>query len=349
MNLVGVIEGFFGPAWPESNRKSYAGFLKKTGGDFYIYAPKKDPFLRKKWREVWTPEYIHFLQDLIRTFQDEGIKFGVGFSPFGLGTSLSSGDVKELALKSSLLNSLGVDILGLFFDDMPVTEKLAETQLETLDIIRENFSRKIVFCPSFYTPDPILDKVFGQRPVGYIDEIAGNVAPDVAIAWTGPKVISPVIDDAHLKETQKLLKRKPFIWENLFANDGPKNCKFLKLKPFSGRGKTALGESEAFGLNLMNQPELSKILFLSSLYVLRGVADAERAFQKAISELCSAEFAGFIYDHQETFLTRGLDGISAELKKELLEKLAGYKDRAALEITDWLEGKYVVDSECLTD
>ena len=349
MNLVGVIEGFFGPAWPENNRKSYAKFLKETGGDFYIYAPKKDPFLRKKWREGWSPKYVHYLQDLIRTFQSEGIKFGVGFSPFGLGTSLSFGDRAELANKSSLLNSLGVDILGLFFDDMPVTDKLAETQMKTLEIVRENFRRKIVFCPSFYTPDPILDKVFGQRPPDYIDEIACKVPSDVAIAWTGPKVISPMIDEEHLKETQKLLRRKPFIWENFFANDGPKNCKFLKLKSFSGREKTALGESEAFGLNLMNQPELSKILFLSSLYVLRGTADSEEAFKKAISDLCSDEFAEFINDHKEMFLTSGLDGISAESKDELIAKLAGFKDKAALEISDWLQGKYIVDSECLTD
>ncbi|MFP5387546.1 MAG: beta-N-acetylglucosaminidase domain-containing protein [Bacteriovoracia bacterium] len=349
MSLIGVIEGFFGPAWPESNRKSYARFLKEVGGDFYIYAPKKDPFLRKKWREEWSSDYVHFLQELISNFHAEGIKFGVGFSPFGLGTSLTADDKAMLMQKASQLEALGVDILGLFFDDMPVTEKLAETQLQTLDVVRKIFKGKIVFCPSFYTPDPVLDKVFGQRPPGYLDDLANKIPDEVAIAWTGPKVISPVIDKEHLRETQKLLRRKPYIWENLFANDGPRNCKFLKLKPFSGREKGTLEEAEAFGLNLMNQPELSKILFLASLFVLREAADPEEAFQKALASLCSDPFSQFLQQHRELFLTTGLDGISEEQKSDLLLELSACEEVSSHEVRDWLNGKYIVDSECLTD
>lgn len=349
MSQIGVIEGFFGPAWPTASRESYARFLKEAGADFYIYAPKADSFLRKQWREEWPSDYLLFLKGLISVFHAEGIKFGVGFSPFGLGHELSAEDREALTLKASILNALGVDILGLFFDDMPITEKLADTQIETLKTIKQSFSRKVIFCPSYYSPDPILDEVFGQRPADYLSTIAASVASDVGMAWTGPKVISPEIDLTHLKETTALLKRKPFIWDNLFANDGPKNCKFLKITPFSGRDRSIFEGIEGLALNLMNQPELSKILFLSSVFVLKGGSHADEAFQKALATLCTPDFADFLTKNRSLFTNRGLDEISGELKLQLIDQLAGFQDAGAREIIQWLNGAYAVGSECLTD
>lgn len=349
MKNIGVIEGFFGPQWPQLSRLSYAKFLNKFGGSFFIYAPKQDANLRKAWRGEWKDEYLEHLTNLRESFHRENVLFGVGFSPFGLGSSLSSEDENHLEEKLTILNNLGIDLLGLFFDDMPTTDHLASTQIQTLKLIQKSFKKKIIFCPSYYTPDPILDKVFGQRPVHYLDEIASGISPEVALAWTGPKVISPEISLEHMQETSQLLKRKPFLWENLFANDGPKNCKFLKLKPFTGREKTILNESEGIGLNLMNQAELSKILFLSSFLVLKDGIEPEVAYERALGELCSEALKNLILVNHDVFLTSGLDNISADHKRKLLQELSGLADSAAREIEDWLEGKYIVGSECLTD
>lgn len=348
MKKTGVVEGFFGPQWQQADRKSYAEFLSRYGGDFYIYAPKQDPHLRKQWREAWDESYLQMLGDLVSTFHSSGIKFGVGFSPFGLGTTLTVEDKKLLREKLEILNRLGVDILGLFFDDMPVTSNLAQTQIEALSVIQKSFKQQIVFCPSYYTPDPILDKVFGQRPENYLNEIADGVPQGVSIAWTGPKVISPVLDEEHLIEVSHLLKRKPFIWENLFANDGPRNCKFLKLRPFTGRDEKAFSQTEAFGFNLMNQAQLSKIVYLASKFVLEG-HEAEVSFERALSELCSKDFKQLIQKHRDTFLNTGLEKMTIDEKENLINQLSGMNDQGALEIKEWLEDKYQVGSECLTD
>lgn len=348
MKKTGVVEGFFGPQWQQADRKSYAEFLSRYGGDFYIYAPKQDPHLRKQWRETWDDTYQKMLAELVGTFHASGVKFGVGFSPFGLGTTLTVEDKLALREKLEILNKLGVDILGLFFDDMPVNANLAQTQIEALSVIQESFKQQIVFCPSYYTPDPILDKVFGQRPENYLNEIAEGVPQGVSIAWTGPKVISPVIDEAHLIEVSDLLKRKPFIWENLFANDGPRNCKFLKLRPFTGRDEKAFSQTEAFGFNLMNQAQLSKIVYLASKFVLEG-HDSDSSFERALSELCSKDFKEFIQTNREKFLSTGLDNITADEKLTLINQLVNMNDQGAVEIKNWLEDKYLVGSECLTD
>lgn len=349
MNKTGIIEGFFGPQWKHEARKGYASFLRDSGGGFYIYAPKQDAHLRKGWREEWEQEYLIYLSDLVSTFHNEGIEFGVGFSPFGLGRKLSDEDRTHLEKKLSILNDLGIDLLGLFFDDMPVSDDLAKTQIEALSVIRKSFSKKIIFCPSYYTPDPILDKVFGQRPHNYLLDIANGLPADVSVAWTGPKVISPEISREHLSETASLLKRKPFLWENFFANDGPKNCKFLKLKPFTGRDHAAFLEAEAFGFNMMNQPELSKILYLASIYVLQNGTDPLEAFKKSTLELCSEQMSEFIFINQEIFLSKGLDQINPDEKVNFLKQLKSFPDPAAREVEDWLEDKYSVGSECLTD
>ncbi len=346
---MGIIEGFFGPQWSLKARESFPSFLAKHGGTFYIYAPKQDSQLRRKWREEWDKSYLSELIHLKKIFIEFGIKFGVGLSPFGLGTELSYEDEKLLTQKMAVLSDIGIDILGLFFDDMPTSDQLADVQMKSLSVIRRSFSGKIIFCPSYYSPDPILDKVFGPRPQDYLQVIGEKIPGDVSIAWTGPKVISPELPLDHLLESGTILKRRPFIWENIFANDGPKNCKYLKLKYFTGRSEEILPSIEAMGFNLMNQPELSKILFLSSKLVLIDGLSPIEAFDRALTLLSSQEFKKFILFHRELLCIQGLDQIGEDLRKSLVLELKTFKDPAAQEVVDWLEEKYVVGSDCLTD
>jgi hypothetical protein len=186
-------------------------------------------------------------------------------------------------------------------------------------------------------------------PDNYLEDIARLIPGDVSMAWTGPKVISPEIPRDHILSVEKLLRRKPFMWENLFANDGPKNCKFLKLRPFDGRSERLDDVTEAWGLNMMNQPELSKITFLATLKVLRDGIDPMGGLQAALRELCSPAFAEFVMKHRKEFLEKGLDVFTTEEKTAYKNELKTFTDPAALEILDWLEGKYIVGSECLTD
>ncbi len=323
---VGVVEGFFGPQWPSGSRYRYATFLKEHGGDFYIYAPKQDQNLRKGWRSDWDLLYLNFLKDLSLEFRRNGILFGIALSPFGLGKELLLSDEAILLDKVRLLTEAGIDILGIFFDDMPSHDNLAEVQAKVIKAIRKTFDGRIIFCPSYYTPDPILEKVFGPMPKNYLQDIARLIPEEVSMAWTGPKVTSPEIPRVHMVDTLKLLHRKPFMWENLFANDGPKNCKFLKLRPFSGREEKLDDVTEAWGFNMMNQPELSRITFLASLLVLRDHHTPDNAFDESLNRLCSKAFADFIRKNRLDFLQKGIDVLNSEEKRSLLQELAHMLD-----------------------
>ncbi len=349
MTKVGVVEGFFGPAWPDEDRESYASFLATVGGHFYIYAPKQDQHLRKSWRLPWDEKFLSYLQKLKQEFHRNKIEFGVALSPFGLGEVLTSEDSNLLEVKVRQLKNVGIDILGIFYDDMHGNEQLAQVQLDSMKVIEKNFDKQIIFCPTYYSFDPILEKVFGKKPEGYLEQIATGISKDVGIAWTGPKVISPEISLDHMIEVNSILKRKPFIWENLFANDGPRNCKFLKVKAFSGRDESLSNVTEAWAFNMMNQPQLSKIVFLASKLVLDGTHSPDSGLDEAITRLCSPKFAASLKFHRLSFLEKGLDQMSEFEKQTWREEFAPYMDASAQEIVDWLDGKYLVGSECLTD
>lgn len=77
-----MIEGVFGKPWSWSARLSGAKFLGDHGYQFYIYAPKAEPFLRRLWREPMPAEVVERLSEFRGHCRDSGIRFGVGLTPF---------------------------------------------------------------------------------------------------------------------------------------------------------------------------------------------------------------------------------------------------------------------------
>jgi hypothetical protein len=217
-----------------------------------------------------------------------------------------------------------------------------------MSAIKNEFSGPIIFCPSYYSDDKILDRVFGERPTGYLEKLAQDLEPSISVIWTGPEVISKEISLDHLKRVESILKRKPFLWENLFANDGPRNCKFLKIKAYHGRERGLLNSVSGIGLNLMNQPYLSQISYMATSYTLKGERP-EMALHKALEYFCAGELQIFLKSHIEQFSSQGLDQMSSEEKGMYIQKLSEITSPFSTDLIDWLEGKYLVGSECLTD
>lgn len=348
MSHLGVMEIFFGDPWPAQARLKYAEYLKSEGYEFYLYAPKADRHLRKEWAQPWGADYINELTEMARTFQNQGVRYGVALSPFEINNMTEAQIDALLDEKIGVFNQIGLDYLGIFFDDMVVYEGLAQQQIALLNKVRQRTSAHILFCPTFYSYDPILDKVFGQRPPDYLEQIANGIASDVEILWTGPKVLSDEITPAHLEEVTRLLKRAPFLCDNVFANDGPKNCKFLKLKYPVGRPAESFKKARGWAINPMNQSEISKIVLSAMKEAARG-AEPEKAFETAVHHICSAGLSKLILKNRELFLKEGLDKIEEPVKSDLLKELADMNEPAARELQAWLLGQYTVGTECLTD
>lgn len=223
---------------------------------------------------------------------------------------------------------------------------LAEKQIEIVRYIREFTDSTLLFCPTYYSNDPILDKVFGRRSDDYLEKI-GTLPSDVQILWTGNKVISESISDEDLNAVSAVIKRKPIIWDNYFANDGPKQCKFLKLKPLRGRDKKTLTSTSGWAFNLMNQPRLSEVLFASSVEVLRNSTDPSAAFRQMSRKIAGSDIDFIFSQFAKAFVETGLDGLDEKTREEIRTNLRS--DEFSQELTGWLAGEYTVGPECLTD
>lgn len=131
---LGIIEGFYGPMWSWQERRRLVRALAPHGYGFYLYAPKADAFLRRRWREPHPAEVAAELADFARFCREEGLRFGVGLSPFEIFNRFDDEARAALARKLALLDRMGIDELAILFDDMRSdTPDLAHTQAEIVD------------------------------------------------------------------------------------------------------------------------------------------------------------------------------------------------------------------------
>ncbi len=350
MPSFGIIECFYGLAWAHSDREAYASFLKEIGFDFYIYAPKADARLRKNWQVEWTPADLNEFRQMCECFARLGIKFGTALSPQG-----SYKDRLDLQTRGSLqtkvrqLTDLGVGILGIFFDDMQSAPDMAERQLEIMDAVQQVATTKILFCPSYYSFDSLLDMLFGDRPAQYLETIGRNLDQRVEVVWTGEQIISDKISRAHLEQVQDIIKRKPFICDNFFANDGPLNCNFLKPVPISGRERNVFEGASGWAFNPMNQPSLSKLVLYSFSTYFRQGLDPQQAFDRAVRQLCTPSTAEIILQRYKQFAEQGLDQLSEAEKNALRETFKSTNGPMEQEFIRWLDGQYTVGFEAVID
>jgi hypothetical protein len=118
MIRCGVIEGFFGKPWDWPARLSGIDFLRDLGFQFYIYAPKADAFLRRRWREPMPEETLRHLSELSVRGAANGVCIGVGLTPFEIYLNYDADAQTALRSKVHQINDTGTDVLCILFDDM---------------------------------------------------------------------------------------------------------------------------------------------------------------------------------------------------------------------------------------
>lgn len=350
---LGLIEGFFGRSWSFAARYDYAEFLQNNGYHFYIYAPKNDPYLRKVWQEDWPPEIFAQFQNLVRHYQSLNLDFGLGLSPFEIYKNYDRSARQSLKTKITRLNQLGIDMLCLLFDDMRGdVPDLAQIQIQIIrDALHLTTAKKVIICPTYYSFDPVLEKVFSAMPKDYFQDLAEGLPLDVDIFWTGPKVCSQEYSASHLKEVTQLLGRKPFLWDNYPVNDGIKICKFLHLKAFENRPASLAELTAGHAANPMNQPWLSRIpLYSPPRSYAQGLRyDPQETLQEALKKMCEKKLSRQILKDIDMLNTQGLDNIDPLKNNQLIQQYKRTDSPYAKEIIAWLRGEYSFDSACLTD
>lgn len=352
----GIIEGFFGRPWGFEERRAYATFLAEAGYDFYLYAPKKDPHLRRHWQTPWPIPVRQEMDRLRHHYADTKVRFGLGLSPFELYKE--PWNIARGALRKKLqeLKSFAPDILGLLFDDMRGDlPDLAQKQVDLAHLCAEMLpDTQLILCPTYYSFDPLLDQVFGQRPAGYLDTIGSRLDPVVDIFWTGPEVCSRSYPQTHLQEVSERLRRKPFLWDNYPVNDGKKISRFLHLRSFNHDTQLLSQHLSGHAVNPMNQPHLSQIPLwsLPANYQQKDYS-ADLALHSSLERHCPPAVAEALLKDLPVLQDQGLDDMGTSQQKILQAKYtelaSRYRSVHAQEVADFLAEQYAFDPACLTD
>lgn len=349
---MGVIEGFYGPSWSWRFRRQMIEQLAALGFSTYIYAPKGQALLRSQWRAPFPDVLLNELTRLSLFSKGRGVAFGVGFSPLGAQQHYSKSDQATLISKVKQLNTIGCDRILICFDDMPVDScDAAKRQAEIVDDIRTySDAQKIALCPSYYSADRVLDELFGKRPDGYFSALRSNIGGDIAMAWTGPKVISPCIDKEHLASVANELGGKPLLWDNFWANDGRVSSEYLPIRPLAKRPKDLASVSIGCLFNPSNQPYLAALqMCLASEYFTGEQVSQPHSFLCSLEYFFDKAFAETLYQDLEFFNERGIGSVSDVERQHLLARYSHYEEPLARDICDWLAGeKYAFDPSCLT-
>ncbi len=246
----GIVEGFFGPPWSMKHRKAIFAFGAARGMNTYLYAPKDDPYHRKGWRVPYPRKEWRELLRLIRAAQRHRIDFVYGFHP-GAGLCFSADKpVRILLKKAQRFYDAGVRTFAVLFDDIPsrLSHKVDRKRFKhSLAAAEGAWLRRIIesqpaewkgvewwICPSCYTPDPLLARLFGAFEPEFLESLAMHLPSQVACFWTGPAVVSKTITLAHVRGITKRVRHPLILWDNYPVNDlSMKNE--LHIGPLRGR------------------------------------------------------------------------------------------------------------------
>jgi hypothetical protein len=344
---LGIIEGFYGKPWSWEARQETISFLAPYGYRFYLYAPKADPFLRRRWQEPHPDNLAEKLKALAEHARETGVRFGIGLSPFEL-FNLDAAARESLEKKLAFFDELQIDDLAILFDDMRGdVPDLAKNQIEIVNWARERTTAtRIIVCPSYYSDDPILDRVFGNRPDGYLEELGSNLDSSIEMFWTGEEVISREYSPAHLDRVTDEMQRRPFLWDNYPVNDGQRMSQYMHLRGFTGRPATNADHIAAHGINPALQPTLNRIpaITLSDSYRLGPAYQYADSFRHACTTVLGDELGMRVREDLLTLQDIGLDRLG-EKEKLLRERYEGADNEGAREIIAWLDGAYRITDE----
>ena len=287
--IRGVIEGFYGNPWIHAERLDCIRFIARHGMNTFLYGPKDDHLVRRRWREPYVGEELARLREVIDTARHVGVEVVYGISP-GLSICYSSSaDRAVLLAKLAQVAELGVTRFALLLDDLPTELRHVEDREAYGDITAAHAAlasavadglgpgRPLVVCPLVY---------HGRGDELYLARLAGALDPAVDILWTGRAICSPVLEVDDANRFHATTGRPPLFWDNYPVNDVAMGWE-LHIGPYRGRDVGLAAVSRGILANPMELAEASKIpLATIADYLADPVGyDTEASFERAIREV----------------------------------------------------------------
>ena len=304
----GVIMGYYGPIWSDTALSAYSDFCKQYGHSYFIYAPKEETLLRQEWAKPFTESQLQALKQIRDYFEDKGIKFGIGLSPYGLNKLNDQGRA-ELKAKIEQINCINPTIFGVFFDDIDKSAICAELGKEQVAIAAYAASissaASFITVPTYYTHDQILQRVLGPTPPNYFADFS-SLDEQFSIFWSGTHIISMGYTQGELDRMAEIFKRKVMVWDNYPVNDPPYLADYLRIFALTARPQELTSSMAGIAFNPMVQPYLSMIPLATAKDSFLPHYNPRQAYLEALDTLCGKKLAHMIDQYLNYFLLNGI-------------------------------------------
>ena len=297
--LSGVVEGFYGQPWSQSQRFELFDHLAAWGLNTYFYAPKDDLKHRALWRELYTPAELADLAAIVEGCSTRGIRFIYGLSP---GLDIRFSDARELETIHRRLTQLievGCGHFALLFDDLPgemqtgdqeTYDSIAAAQSDVTNRVFAWLRQQLPACRLLFCPTPYCDRMAraGHGGPRYLETIGQSLAAEIDILWTGPEIVSREIPVDSIRQLAERVGRPPVIWDNLHANDY--DLRRLYCGPYTGRAAELRDHVRGIVSNPNNEFPINYIPLRTLAAYLTSGGDYEPRvqFERALAEWAAA-------------------------------------------------------------
>ena len=287
----GVVEGFYGNNWSQTDRIRQFEFYGANKMNVYIYGPKDDPYHRNNWRQNYPTAEANKMKELVQKANENKVKFVWAIHP-GLDIKWNKTDSMNVVKKLEAMYGLGVRSFAVFFDDIFGEGTSGIKQAQLLNYVTDEFVKKhddvdpLIMCPTEY------NRSWSSDNSQYLRDLKNTLYPEVRVMWTGNSVVD-FINKSDVTWINQRIGRKAYIWLNYPVTD---YCiRHLLMGPTFGDDLTIANDLSGYTSNPMEYAEASML----SLYSIADYTwhmktyDSNASWERAIKSLMPRNHEAF--------------------------------------------------------
>jgi hyaluronoglucosaminidase len=294
----GVVEGFYGTPWSQTERLSMLDWMAEHKLDFYMYGPKDDAYLRTQWAAPFPAAYRTMLRTLVRRATADHVTLNLVLSP-GLSACYSSDTDRQAAVgKLESAYALGVRSFTIAFDDIPLDrgpcpqDAALGTGDASVATAQAGFVNDVTASlqaahPGLAPPYVVPTVYSGIQATAYTDALAAALAPGIPVQWTGRYGTSVAIARSDADAAAGIYRHPVTLWDNYYVTDYAPQ--YLALGALDRHDTSLPDVLQGIVADPMQQPQASRI----GLFTLADYAWDTSNYQLTASWNASLkEFAG---------------------------------------------------------
>ena len=344
----GTVEGYYGIPWGGEARMSQFAFYGRNKMNFYLYAPKDDPYHHGSGcYELYPAQQAAELKKQIDCARKNHVRFVWGIHPANTVNWNDNGGKRQLeglCAKLQQLYDLGVRDFAVLVDDSGGEICKPERQVQLCNYILEKFIRthkdvnqELVMCPTGYNRSWTNPQFLGT--------LGGGLDKDIHVMWTGDTVVHDITLSGQ-QWVHQALGRPTFIWWNWPCSDFKSSRLSMGRTYGNGQEPKMREEMTGFVANPMERAEASKVgLFGVADYTWNICGfDSENSWHQGIDRLYpSCADAMQVFCHHNSYLLPNNHGYFREESAGIADDAKAYTESVAAGKPDAAKAKKLLE------